>query len=429
MRTPTDDTDAPPRILRDPVIWGWFAVAAVIQILYIVIADPPTGAGDQAEYALIARDFGAWWGTPNIQMLRMPAYPFVLSVLHELGLGGSTPAQVLQVGLLSACVLLVAQLGASVGGRRTARVAAGLFATYLPLMTFSSVLLTEALTISCALGATVCALRAADRSASGWVWWCGAAGALMAVAFLSRPGSMAIILPLVVLILVGRRTLAERGTAVVVIAVAFAVAVGPWAGRNQALNGELLLTGTTGTYPAALGVHLPFDREVGQFATQRRSSRFWSATRPDGFGPREAEQQEWRQALRYNLEHRTGEFLVTRAIGQYQLWAWPVTAKTQYGQNDFPYPLLMAWHLALLLAGLVGFWRYRRATLMRVGIAAVALTAALHLVTFPQPRYALMTIPFLAIGAAALVTRAPRARSPRAASRAASGRPTPEAAR
>lgn len=408
--TDAREGDGPPAYrgpLRDPGVWLWVAVAAAVQAAYLLLADPSTTVGDQVEYTGIARDFGAWWATPNVQMLRMPGYPALLALLHEAGLEGSTSIQVLQIVLLSGCVLLVAQLGARIGGRRAARVAGALFATYLPLMSFSSVVLSEALTVSCLLGAAVCAFRGADRIDQRWTWWCAASGALMAVAFLSRPGTAAIALPLVVLMVVGRRTWAQRLTVVLVVGLAFVVALGPWVGRNQAINGALLPTGTTGSYPAALGVHLPFDRAVGQFATQERSHRFWSATRPDGFGPREAEAQDWGATLRENLRHHTGEFLVTRAVGQYQLWAWPVTANTQYARGDVPYPLLMTWHLALIVAGIVGFWRYRRTALARVGVAMVILTAVLHTVTFPQPRYALMTIPFLMVGAAALVTRAP----------------------
>ena len=74
-----------------------------------------------------------------------------------------------------------------------------------------------------------------------------------------------------------------------------------------------------------------------------------------------------------------------------------------------PYGPVMALHLFILLAGLAGFVRFHRHLVIRIGMAAVACVAGLHLITFPQPRYALTVVPLLISAAAPFLVWAIRA--------------------
>jgi hypothetical protein len=392
--------DAGYSVLRDRVVWILVGVALAVQLLYVWLGDVPTWAGDQRDYTTAASDFGAWWAFPNPTLQRMPGYPLLLSVFVRSGLGGF-PVQLVQAVALALATFAVASLARRVGGRQAARVAAGLFAVYVPLLSFSSVFLTEAVTIAVGLAATVCAVRAADNDGA-WVRWVVLAAAALAVDTFIRSDEIVLTVVLTATIVLTAHSWRRRLTAAAIVALAFALVFGPWVGRNLALVHHAQPFGSSGRYPTAIGVHLPFDRDVGQFSTYRRSLRFWS-TRRDGFGPEQAAALDAKRELRENVLHHTREFAVTRAIGQAQLWIWPVTANSQYNTEDpVPYAALMALHLLVLLAGLAGFVLLHRHVVMRIGMAMFACIAALHLVTFPQPRYALTVMPLLMVGAGGL---------------------------
>jgi 4-amino-4-deoxy-L-arabinose transferase-like glycosyltransferase len=399
------DADDSYSVLRDRVVWILAGVALAVQLLYVWLGDVPTWAGDQRDYTTAASHFGAWWAFPNPTLQRMPGYPLLLSLPFRAGLG-EFPIQLLQAIALALGTLAVASLARLVSGRPAARAAAGLYAIYVPLLSFSAVLLTEAVTIALGLAATVCAVRATTDAGGAWVRWVVLAALALAFSTLIRSDQIVLTVVLTATVALTAPTWRRRLTAVGIVALAFLVMFGPWVGRNLALSHHLEPFGTSGRYPTAIGVHLPFDREVGQFSTYRRSFRFWSGTRRDGFSPDRAAVLDVKRELRENVLHHTGEFAVTRAIGQAQLWVWPVTANSQYNTEDpVPYVALMLLHLFVLLAGLAGFVAFHRHVVMRIGMAMFLCVAGLHLVTFPQPRYALTVMPLLIVGAGALTVR------------------------
>ena len=408
---PRTRTAIPPRepaagysVLRDPVVWTLAGVALAVQLLYVWLGDVPTWAGDQRDYTTAAKDFVAWWALPNPSLQRMPGYPLLLSLPFRAGLG-AFPIQLLQAVGLALGTLAVGFLARRVAGRPAARVAAGLYAIYVPVLSFSAVFLTEAVTVALGRAAPVCAVRAADADRT-WVRWVVLTALALAIGTLIRSDLIVLTVVLTATIVLTAPGWRRRLSAVGIVALVFLVVFGPWVGRNLALNHHLQPFGSSGRYPTAIGVHLPFDRDVGQFSTYRRSFRFWSGTRPDGFSPAEAAVLDSKHELGENVLHHTREFAVTRAIGQAQLWVWPVTANSQYNTQDpLPYAALMVLHLFILLAGLAGFVLYRRLVVMRVGMAVFVCIAGMHLVTFPQPRYALTVMPLLMVGAGALIVR------------------------
>ena len=416
------------RALRDPVLWAFAGVALVVQLLYIALAPVPLGAGDQTEYMAAGHNIMNWWVGWNPVLQRMPGYPMLLSLGYHAGLGDGG-LQVAQAVLLSLGAVGVGALAWDLDGRTSARVAAGAFAVYLPLLSFSSVLLTEAVGVMLMLGATLCTVRAIRTTGRAWVWWVVAAGAQLAIGVLMRSDAVPFAVVLIAALVLSTRDLQRRVASAAIVLAAIGLLMGPWMARNLALTRQPYPFGTSGRFPAALGVHLPFDRDVGKFAAYRRSARFWEGKRPDGFTTLQAAALHPRQELVHNLTHHPGELAVTRAIGQAQLWIWPTGATIQYGRDDgVPYAPFMVLHLAILAAALVGFVRLRRALVVRITLAVTLLVAALHLVTFPQPRYALPVIPLLiATGAPILVGAARRVAVRARAGRGAAGAPAPVA--
>jgi 4-amino-4-deoxy-L-arabinose transferase-like glycosyltransferase len=391
------------RVTRDPVVWGFAALALVVGILYIVLAPVPLAVGDQFDYSAAGHNILNWWLSFDPTLQRMPGYPILLALGYHAGLDNHG-LQVVQAIALALCAVAVAALAADIGGRRSARVGAGVYAIYLPLLSFSSVLLTEAATIVLMLGATLCTVKAIRAPGPGW-GWIVAAAAQLALGVLIRSDAVIFAVVLTAALLLSTPGWGRRIGMLAVVAAAVLLALGPWMGRNYALTRHAYPFGTSGRFPAAIGVHLPFDREVGKFASYRRSARFWEDRRPDGFNAKAAAQVKPREELWRDITHHPGEFAVTRAVGQAQMWVWPVNATIEYGRDDgVPYTPFMVLHLAILAAALVGFVRWRRNLVVRITLAATLLVAALHLITFPQPRYVLPVLPLLiATGAPVLV--------------------------
>ena len=391
------------------------ALAALVQLLYAVLADPPTAAGDQIDYVRAGEQFKTWWRDPNDFILRTPGYPLFLSGIFNAG-GGLWAVRAVQIAGLTGVVLGSAWIACSISGVRAARIAAALVATHLPLLTYSSQYLTEALGITLFVAGLVLLLRAGRRGEPDWA---AAAGAmtLLAAATLVRPSFVVVHVAAAGFLVLTTLGLRRKAAAAALVLLPVLVLFGPFAGRNLAIHGKPMPLGNGGKFPRALGVHLPFDTDVGQFSTLRRSQRFFTDTRPDGFDPAEASRVEPWDELFTNLRERPGELLRTRAVGQAQLWLWPVTARIQYGQDErVPYPLLMAHHLFLLATGLAGTIVLRRHRSAQLVAAIVVLIGASYLISFPQPRYVLPAVPLLAAmagaGAVAVSRRRERSRVP-----------------
>ena len=390
-------------VIRDPVVWLLAAVALVVQLLYLWGLNLPYLAGDQFDYKAAGDHFAVWWGFPNSTLQRMPGYPALLSLAYSAGLGDDA-VKVLQAALLSLGVLAVAHMAKLVGGRAAARVGGALFACYVPVLSFSSLLLTEATAVVLTLVAVVAAMQAARASEETWARWVVLTALALAAGTIIRADQLVLAVVLTATLVLTAPTRRRGVVAAGVVALAFCVVFAPWIGRNYALVHEPQPFGTSGRLPTAIGVHLPFDREVGGFSTYRRSVRFWTGARADGFSPEEASVLDVKRELRENVLHHPREFAVTRLIGQAQLWVWPVTAKVQFNTPDpAPYGLLMALHLLIVVAGVAGFVRFRRHLVIRVAIATTVLVAARHLVTFPQPRYVIPVLPLLMVAAAPLL--------------------------
>jgi hypothetical protein len=383
-------------LLRDRATLALVALSFVLQLAYIVFANAPTDIGDQIVYREIGEHFKSYWHNGYFGPdLRTPGYGAFLASFYELGFG-DWAIKLTQALILSATCGLVAHMAARKGGVVAGRIAAGLFCCYLPLISFSSMLLEEALAVGLVTaGVAACVLMNDGRLPTRAAWL---AGTLLIVALIVRPNTLTVMAPAVLFLVLSayRRSAAIR--TVVAIAVVFAVVFGPWIGRNFALFSKPLVLGDAGSASLAQGLHLPIDKEVGQFGSYRRAQHFFGNQRD--FGQADVPQFDASRELHRDLTDHLGEFLLSRLYFQYEMWVWPITARTQYGSTDvIPYAAIQLLHLMILLAGLAGLvltWRYASS---RLFAAITVCTALPYLLYYPSPRYTLTAMPFLIVGA------------------------------
>ncbi|MEX0972431.1 MAG: hypothetical protein WDZ46_04140 [Solirubrobacterales bacterium] len=391
-------------VLTDRWVLAAAGVLVVAQLLYAFFADPVFDADGYVEYG---KDFANYWQYNHIaDTMRTPGYPLFLSAFYETGLedAGIKVAQtvILTTGLLA--LIAIAELTA---GRRAARICALLIVLYIPLWAFSSIARTEAIAIATIILATL-AVVLSELDDRNWKRWVLAAATLCAVGVIVRPNSLPpVAIVLLVLAYLSWRRVGIRGVAITALlsALPFLVLFGPWVIRNVSYGGDPEPLGHN-PFPLPLGVHLPYDDDIGKFASFERSYRFFSEQRPDGFTPELAMAGDPWQELRTNVDLQTKEFMRTRGVAIFQLWFWPETPRTGYAEESIvPYPLLMALHLILLFAGLVGLVRLRRTPVGAIGLGIFASLFALHLLYVALPRYALIVLPFLVLGTAVVMAQ------------------------
>jgi 4-amino-4-deoxy-L-arabinose transferase-like glycosyltransferase len=383
----------------DKITIGLIVSSLVVQLIYVFAANAPTNIGDQLVYKEIGDHFKSYLNDgyfgPN---LRTPGYGAFLALHYELGLG-EWAIKVSQALILSATCGVVAYLAARKKGIVAGRIAALLFCCYLPLISFSSMILEEALSIGLATAGVTACLLADKRRPELRVTY--VAASLLLLAVIVRPNLGAVAAPALLFLILSSSSRREAMTRLAAIVVVFAVIFGPWIGRNLALFSKPLVLGDADAASLAQGLHLPIDKEVGQFGAYRRAQRFFADQRSDGFGARDLAGFEAGRELRRDLSDKTGEFLTSRIYLQYQMWFWPTTARIQYGESEkVPYAAIQLLHLILLFSGIIGLVLTRHQTSSRV-FGAIAVCIALpYLLYYPGPRYALPTMPFLIVGAA-----------------------------
>jgi 4-amino-4-deoxy-L-arabinose transferase-like glycosyltransferase len=397
--------------LREACADRWMVGLAVsglaLRVSYALVSHLPSSYGDQADYVSIGRDFAAWWGSERA--FRTPGYPAFLAAGFELGLGENA-LRVAQAVLLSAACYLLAVTARRTAGRLAGRATALIGAVYPPLLTVPSLLLSDALAAALVAAAVFATCEARYRRYSAG--WLAAASTLTAAAALVRPNLILLLaVPAAIALL---RPIRWRGAAVRLLALVLPVLIlfGPWVARNYEQRGSADPLGTNHITIA----QFPIDRSSGRYGAHERDVH---ATAQKAARARESARQAeppdpWAQLLE-NLKERPLEQLSASVFWQQELWLFPFDDRLTYGAAPVvPYPLLLAAHLAFLVAAAVGLWMGRRQPAIRIVAAATATIAAPFLITASSPRLAIPAVAVLLIpagtGVAAAAERVPRLR-------------------
>ena len=336
------------------------------------------------------------------QFGRAPGYPAFLALLGPNRNAESTPAaiKIVQSILGGIAVLLIASIAGAAAGQRAAVAAAGLAAIYPPLVWISGYALSEVLYLPVALGCVVLLTRA-DTVPRGI-----AAGLLVGIAVLVRPGTL-VFLPFAVLWLVRDR----RPMLAVLFLVAVAAVMLPWTARNYRAYGRVVLVASEGGVTFWTGNH-PLARGEGDLAANPQIKReeilFRSAN--SGLSAEALEPLYYRDTLR-SIRQRPGWWLgllVKKAFYTF------VPIGPSYTLHSSRYLLATVAPYAMLaplaIAGLVLIARQGRPPIYLYLLAAsVVLTS---LIFFPQERFRIPVIdPLVIVGAAAAISGVTRPRS------------------
>jgi len=233
--------------------WGWILALVLAEALAIVIFLPTSwsqavGNGDGAEYQRYAFNLlhhGVFSESPvppyHAGVVRSPGYPSVLAALQWVGGRHVLVVQFAQFALLGATSILVGLIGRAVARPAVGNVAAVLSATYVPFLGLATVFLTETLA-TFLLTAVVLLLLRARRTGSVWTY--ATIGVVLSAATYVRPESALLAIPIVLVLLLNRRSrlsLTTRWTMAATLAAALVVPLVPWLIRDVSATGGRLI--------------------------------------------------------------------------------------------------------------------------------------------------------------------------------------------
>lgn len=386
-------------------------MVALLQVLYAFSAHP---VFDADGYLQLGKDFADYWHSSGQgYWMRTPGYPLLLAGIYEAGLGAAG-LKIFQICLVTGGLLALARVTELAAGRRAARICAWLFVCYLPLWSYSSIARTEAVAIPLLICA-VLALQLSERTNHRRIPWFLAAGTLSGLALIVRPNCLSVVAIIALVLLVQQFRSQRRRSAVAMAAIFFTLPIviifAPWLTRNMTHEGRLAPLGRN-PFPLALGLHLPYERDIGEFASFHRSYRFFWEHRSDGFTPEIAFKSNSWEVLKDDLHSHPTEFFETRAVAEFQMWPWPATPRVDYEDDSVvPYPLIMLVQVLLLVLGLLGLYGLRKNSVGMIGLGFVASLFAIHLLYVALPRYTVPVFPFLLVGAAAFLDQRGLARA------------------
>lgn len=381
---------------------------------------------DEQEYLALAlnlaagrgftRDLpGAFEGPSVEHFARPPLYPcFLAGILRLAGqpldrLPASVPpaVQVVQAGVGTWGVWLVALLAGRVAGARGRRTAAWMAALYPPLVWLPAYALSEtiysplALASGWYLGHILDGPAAADRRRRGLAAL--AAGILAGLAALARSSALAFA-GLAAVVLACRR---RHALALALLAGAAAV-IAPWTARNAAVFGRPILVAADGGVNVWIGNH-PLAIGEGDLAANPalKAAHVAFRDRLAHLTPEEREPYYYRAALAWVAEH-PGAWLRLTAWKLFYTWvpvgpSYRTRSPLYFWSTVIPYGLVLVL-AATALPALCAAPRPPRA--LGVLLASAVLV---NLITFPQDRYRVPVIdPVLIAAAAAGLGREPR---------------------
>jgi len=388
--------DAPPRErLRAIDFLAVGLVAFLVRIIIVAAASESSIFSDMVDYHARAQLLLEGKSLPD--SLRGPGFPAWLALLYALPGDDLLAARVGNAVLGAATAVLTGVLALEFVGRKAATAAAFIVALYPASALFSVYILTEGLYGFLTLATLVTARRVGHARTV-------ASGVLTGLSAMTRSLGIALIPTLWAGYLLGWRRRGWRWTIgqCAVLALACVVTLGPWLRHTARVSGGAMLDSAS-----ALNVLLgnnPRARERLQHAdrNQRALERSWQWIRENP--ARALQLSAMKMVYLWGLE------------GREHAWAY---SNGYFGAREVR--TVKAWGVLLLVAfpllalpAVVGMLRPGLLeTLSGVHIAVMlALTTALHAISFSETRFHLPLVPLLAVLAArGVAIRAPMTRA------------------
>lgn len=177
-----------------------------------------------------------------------PLFPLYLAAFAKLGLTSLASQRVLTCLLGAVAVALAGLLGRRVAGPTAGLVAAGVAALYPPLVMLDGTVLADSLYLPLVAGTVLLGYRLLDRPTAGRA---AALGAAIGLAALTRPEAILLLLLLVAPLAWVLRSRSRPLVLVGAAAVATALVLAPWLGRNLVVQDRFPLLSTNGSLTAA----------------------------------------------------------------------------------------------------------------------------------------------------------------------------------
>jgi 4-amino-4-deoxy-L-arabinose transferase-like glycosyltransferase len=329
--------------------------------------------------------FPFWFAHPSA--FRPPLYPLLLGVVYRLSGDRLLVGMLTNAVIGSAVVVLVALLGARVGGTRTA-LAAGMVAALAPSLLFNDgVTLSEPLSLLLMLGAMLLLLDGRDLGAA----------VATALLMLTRPSAQALVLVLAVWML---RSFGWRRALRFVLVVAAVVA--PWIGRNVVELGSPTLVTSNGfnlaaSYSPLALANYGFVDPFG--APQLQGLRYQHFTEPDiDKTLRSYAVQQIRQHPHAIIWHVKQNLRSWMELNQHQT---DIAERLDGRPIGFLHATL-PFFFATFVLGVAGLWlsRRRAATRLMVLVAAYFWVTSAVTTTAPRLRAPIDVIVYVGAGVA-----------------------------
>ncbi len=403
---------------EDRVFLAGFAGSVAIKFALALAVRHHAPILDEGAYLKLAEQLAAGGGYEGT--FRPPGYPAFLGFWLAIG-AGTLGVRLAQVALSAWSTVLMYGLGSRIGGERTGRVAALLFAFDPVLIAFSHRLWSETVFLTLLLLILELLSRAPEKT--GWLRW-AVIGALFGAGALVRP-MFVTFLPFLAVWLAwtawqerpaGGRPFFGRPLLhfVVVAACCFAVIL-PWTVRNAQVTGTFVLIDSNGPFNFLVGSQpeAAFVDKDDHWSDRYGMVGGQAYTRLVAIDAARAQALAMAQA-RANISAEPSRFLAKSVWEAGHLWTLDSFLLRHLRNNWYgeglpgwvtPLVTMLAagFWAALALTGLAGLFLTLEQPLARFGILWILQATLLFGATYALSRYGIPLRPLLALGAASLL--------------------------
>jgi 4-amino-4-deoxy-L-arabinose transferase-like glycosyltransferase len=412
------------RVATSPLTWCCTLVAleAIVILVGLGVDNAPIAGGDGPAYSLLAHNIlnhGAYSFsvsapfTPTVA--EPPGYPVVLAIFDfvaiHLGIGQLLMVRVCQFAMVAVTACLVYGIGREFDDECTARVAALLTASYLPLLGLAGYHLTEVTTCLLCTLVVLLLVRLLRRTARSLWTVCGLGIAIAATTYVRPDFAPLVVIAAAALLLAGRGSFRsrERWLGPGIVVGIFIVAVGPWTIRNYDLTQRLIPVavdsgGSLFVSAEQYAGTISYAMTSADFATiNSQASRIIASVHEKPGPKRDVATDAALTKAAERVFDRLSLATIVKSIPKREIYLWqPIVFPPARGRAVVD-ALGWAQYLILVVLGLIGATvSRRRHTLLRAwplwGLA-VYLTL-LHLVFHIEGRYSVEARPVLIIFAA-----------------------------